>query len=255
MMNAELTLLSMGTAFAGNRFSATLTNNQALLERISKGVPGSNRSSETVLDPRALHRLLWLQRRLERLYHLEPAPAVSPYVRRQQGAAREEVLVRESPEFLELVVLLPEESLEAVRLAPSQAPLDAFLEAVEGVSHFVHLSNRARTELPTTLLELELQAEVDKFAILAGRLGSVNSVVREAANRSERSSLHQRLYEDVRFLHESETESGLRYRLANGLAARLWSRLLPLDSQPLVDRLRRFYRAGQAEKIRMAHAA
>ncbi|MCH7929016.1 MAG: ATP-binding protein [Proteobacteria bacterium] len=37
------------------------------------------------------------------------------------------------------------------------------MHSVEGVSHFVLVAERARRELPVTQLELELQAEIDKF--------------------------------------------------------------------------------------------
>jgi hypothetical protein len=68
--------------------------------------------------------------------------------------------------------------------------------------------------------------------------------------------VHRRLYEDVRYLHAGQTELGQRYRLANDLAAKLWSCLIR-DGQNMSIRgvLRRFYRASQAEKIRMVRAA
>src|SRR6185312_2132304 len=41
--------------------------------------------------------------------------------------------------------------------------LGDFLLAIEGVSHFIYAILCARTERPVTQLELELQAEVDKY--------------------------------------------------------------------------------------------
>ena len=192
--------------------------------------------------------LIRVQRQLEAIYQLEPAPAIAPFVRVDPDEPREQLLVRESEEGMDIVVVLPVASAEAMLSRDASAALDAYLGAVEGISHFIHLAERARTELPTTLLELELQAEVDKFALLLGEQRPANTV--------ELVSLHRRLYEDVRFLHTSGTEAGQRYRLANDLAARLWSQLIRQGPAAVHrDTLRRFYRASQAEKISMVVAA
>jgi hypothetical protein len=192
--------------------------------------------------------LIRVQRQLEAIYGLEPAPAIAPFVRVDPAEAREQLLVRESATGMDIVVVLPLASAEAILSGDARVALDAYLGAVEGISHFIHLAERARTELPTTLLELELQAEVDKFALLAGEQRPANTV--------ELVSLHRRLYEDVRFLHTSCSEAGQRYRLANGLAARLWSQLIRQGPEAVHrDTLRRFYRASQAEKISIVAAA
>jgi hypothetical protein len=192
--------------------------------------------------------LIRVQRQLEAIYELEPAPAIAPFVRVDPDEPRELLLVRESGGEMDIVVVLPSASAEALLARDANLELDAYLGAVEGISHFIHLAERARTELPTTLLELELQAEVDKFALLAGE--------HAAASTLQLVSLHRRLYEDVRFLHASATEAGQRYRLANGLAARLWSQLIRQGPAALHrEMLKRFYRASQAEKISMVAAA
>jgi hypothetical protein len=194
--------------------------------------------------------LVRVQRQIEAIYQLEPTPDIAPFVRVGAVNSREQVLVRQSFEDdLELVVLLPAASVDAlVANDPIPDDMDAYLGAIEGISHFIHLAERARTRLPTTLLELELQAEVDKFAILADRPALL-------APR-ELHALHRRLYEDVRYLHTGQSELGQRYRLANDLAAKLWSCLIR-DGQngSIRSVLRRFYRASQAEKIRMVRAA
>lgn len=169
-----------------------------------------------------------------------------PFVCVDSDERREQLIVRQSPEELELIVMLPEASVKALVDGDASEELDAYLGAVEGISHFTHIAERVRTRLPTTLLELELQAEVDKFAILADA----------SQHAAELPDLHRRLYEDVRYLHCEGSEQGERYRLANDLAARFWSSLIAQgqsDRTQLV--LRRFYRASQAEKIRMVLAA
>jgi hypothetical protein len=189
-----------------------------------------------------------VQRQLEGIYQLEPAPGIAPFVKVKEDTGREELLVRQTLDALEIVVLLPEVSVQALLAAdPVESDIDAYLGAIEGISHFIHLAERARTCLPTTLLELELQAEVDKFAILADGTDLPLSNLHE---------LHRRVYQDVRYLHASHSEIGQRYRLANDLAAKLWSWLLKGGQDGAIrDVLRRFYRASQAEKIRMARAA
>lgn len=192
--------------------------------------------------------LVRVQRQLEAAYELEPTPSIGPFVRVDPADAREQLLVREQAGAVDIIVLLPRASAEAFLSKDAALELDAYLGAIEGISHFIHLADRARTELPTTLLELELQAEVDKFVILSG--------VPDNQNTTDLVSLHRRLYQEVRFLHPSASENGARYRLANDLAARLWSQLIrkgPAAAHR--DTLKRFYRASQAGKISMVRAA
>ncbi|HKO89918.1 MAG TPA: hypothetical protein VJU61_02125 [Polyangiaceae bacterium] len=197
-----------------------------------------------------------IQRRLEQIYQLEPAPCILPFVRVDADDSREQLIVRQSVDDLELVVLLPQASVRALAANDRHGEMDAYLGGIEGISHFLHLAERARTQLPTTLLELELQAEVDKFTILADAALADAALADAVTPAGELQSLHRRLYEDVRYLHAAATERGDRYRLANDLAARLWSQLLAQGRDDwTLDVLRRFYRVGQAEKIRMVQAA
>jgi len=169
------------------------------------------------------------------------------FVRTGTGKSRETLVLRQSEEELEIALVLPpvEDSRE---LARHNEPTDVWLQIVEGVSHFVYVAERARTELPATKLELELQAEVDKFVLLV--FGG------EPLAPDKARALHRKLYEGVRYLHAANTEDGARYRLANDLAARFASRLVDLGDHDVRARLlRRFYRAGQAEKLRLARAA
>jgi hypothetical protein len=177
---------------------------------------------------------------LERFYALESAPDVVDFVRTGEPAGRETLVLRQAEDALEIRLLLPP--------LDDLGSLDRFLQLVEGVSHFVYVAERARTNLPATRLELELQAEVDKFVVLA-RGGRIDS--------EQARTLHARLYERVRYLHPPGSEDGDRYRLANDLAARFVARLLERSDAAagVVRTLRRFYRSGQAEKIHLARAA
>ncbi len=186
-----------------------------------------------------------LQRQLERFYELEQAPDIVEFVRLGETGMRETVLVRQDGEGLELAVVLPaalEHHSEASRAG------DAWFQLVEAVSHFVYIAERARTDLPATQAELELQAEVDKFV--------VSALTGQALTREHTLALHGDLYERIRYLHAADSEAGARYRLANDLAARFMARLMnEPGARVRHGTLRRFYRSGQAEKIRLARAA
>jgi len=185
--------------------------------------------------PELLRRL---QRRLERFYHLEETPDVRGFVRHAvDDSAREALLLRESEGELEMALVVP---------GTAANENDDWLQLAEGVSHFVYVANRARQELPSTQLELELQAEVDKFVLLV--------LEQLPFDRGEAFEVHSRLYERVRFLHAAGTELGDRYRTANDLAARFVRRLISGGPGSTHATLRRFYRAGQAEKIRLVAA-
>jgi hypothetical protein len=187
-------------------------------------------------------RLRALQQALERFYELEQAPDISLFARSGDSDDREKLLLRECDDELEIALVLPNLGDREIEPGPS----DAWLQIAEGVSHFVYVAERARTGLPSTLLELELQAEVDKFVLLA--------LVTHPA--PDPHALHETLYENVRYLHPPDSELGDRYRMANALAARFVARLVARrDAVSLLRNLRRFYRAGQAEKIHLARAA
>jgi hypothetical protein len=193
------------------------------------------------LRSRRQRELCRIQRELEAFYGLERAPNVTRFVRDGDEGSREVVLLRETETELEMALVLPPESK---RISVGGALDDVWLQVAEGVSHFIYLAERARVSLPVTKLELELQAEVDKFVLSLGF--STDSAQR----------LVQRLFDSPRFLDAEDSEAGERYRLAHQLAARFVSRaFVANDRDRARERLRSFYRAGQAEKIHLASAA
>ena len=195
-----------------------------------------------------------VQQRLERFYDLPPLPSVDDFAKVADARGREVVLVREAaeearlrhtPGVVEIAVVLPPEGLEEAR---EPVALDVLCQVVEGVSHFVYLAARILSDGATTQLELELQAEVDKFAMLA-----FSPIVE--GDRDVTRAIHARLYERVTFLHDRETLLGERYRVANDLAARFCASVGEDRADAARTRLLRFYRVGQGEKIRLARAA
>ena len=89
--------------------------------------------------------LIQTQRRLEALYALEPGPAITDFIQLDPSNGEERLLVRQvDTETLEIRLVLPS------NIDPEAPPQsDDHVEVVEGVSHFVHLAERARTRLPT----------------------------------------------------------------------------------------------------------
>ena len=137
-------------------------------------------------------------------------------------------------------------------LADDAADFAAACLATEGVSHFVYLTFRADNDDSVTQLELELQAEVDKYAtgLLAGQgMGAI---------RARSRALRERLFEGVRFIDAADTEVGERYRTAHRWAARYAASLEArhLDGEGDLDalgrELRRFYRMGMRGKLEAA---
>jgi hypothetical protein len=189
--------------------------------------------------------LLKFQRYLERYYALEHFANVCEFLREGSIDAREHLLVREDSDGVAIALVVPPDQPPKVPLGPS----DEWTQLIEGVSHFLVLSERARRELSTTQLELELQAEIDKFVLLAF------NEERDDACRTF-SSLHKKLYEEVRFLHDEGTLEGVRYRLANRWAARYLFRMMEhYPPSRWRERLCAFYHAGPTEKISMLNAA
>jgi hypothetical protein len=192
-----------------------------------------------------------VQRALERLYQLDRVADIDPFVTPAEAGEREALLVREVGGDLEMSVRLPALARKEFDAA-KDLDLDPLCQIIEGVSHFVYLADRAQACREATQLEMELQAEVDKYVVLAASLGVID--LRSSAR------LRARLYDEVSFSHDAETELGERYRMANALAGRFVRRLerdyLAARRYPEMHAsLRAFYRMGQEEKLRVGRAA
>jgi hypothetical protein len=216
-----------------------LTSERATGERALEG-NGAGLVREIALASR-------IQRGLEALYRLDRGADVDAFVTHADDGEREALLVRESDGGLELLLRIPRLAERTVDV--EGAALDPLCQIIEGVSHFVYLADRASHERETTQLELELQAEVDKYVILAASL-------RDFDARTSRR-LRERLYEGVTFVHGEGTELGERYRMANGCAARFTARLerdyvTRARFHELQGELRRFFHMGQGDKLRAA---
>jgi hypothetical protein len=171
----------------------------------------------------------------------------------------EELLLAETPDgarvalYLDAALLARLDSADPLG-ALTDSNLADYCTALEGVSHFVYTTWRLGRDAPVSLLELETQAEVDKYAttvfLLAHQQGG-----------GYPSQVHSRLFDRVSFDQRLEPEQYHRYRTAHRCAARYCRKLERRFVQrgearieALLRELRAFYRLGSAAKLRHALA-
>jgi hypothetical protein len=205
----------------------------------------------------------FLQRELEAIYGVE-APRVERFLVGGEAAlaagrpvrAPEELLVLEEEGGVALGLYLSPGILAAAGRADPHDPrprltargaLGGVACAAEGISHFVYLSTRAAADQPVSLLELEVQAEVDKFALLLLHLW------RRGLRRMS-AALRRRLFARVGYHAWLRAEERARYeeanRLGGGYARWLEGRFVEdADIEGLLRELRRTYRRSGGEKL------
>jgi hypothetical protein len=171
----------------------------------------------------------------------------------------EELLLAETPDGAGVALYLDPSLLRRLEGADpvgalTESNLADYCTALEGVSHFVYSTWRLDRDLPVSLLELETQAEVDKYAVtvflLADQLGG-----------GYPAQVHARLFDRVSFDARLEPDQYHRYRTAHRYAAhycrRLEHRFVTRGEariEALVRELRKFYRLGSTAKLRHALA-
>jgi hypothetical protein len=207
-----------------------------------------------------------LQGALAEIYDLPATPDVREFLltdRREldeypRSAGDEQLLIAEEGDTLRLALYIDEAVLARLSRRDPFAALTGenladYLTAAEGVSHFVYVAWNAAHDKPVTLLELELQAEVDKYVLGAWLL-------REQGEGRFPRELHRALFDTAHVdpgiagdrvgLYRRSSEYAGRFcrRLAMGLerARRASARGATAD---MLAELRRFYRYGSARKI------
>jgi hypothetical protein len=200
-----------------------------------------------------------LQTELESIYRVESGLSVSDFLidgekwrDHSASGAPEELLVRETDGELEIGLFVDDAVVDELSTdgAWTHRRLQAHCRAIEGVSHFLYLTHRANVPRPVSHLELELQAEIDKFA-------SVVLTLWEAGQRQAASLLRRLLFEDVSFRSNLSDDERHRYVRANVLAG-LYCRFLDRryivrnSIEGFLSDLRRIYRLGAGEKLSYA---
>jgi hypothetical protein len=129
-----------------------------------------------------------------------------------------------------------------------------YCTALEGVSHFHYLVWSAVRARRVSLLELELQGEVDKYA------SALRLMLSQRDGRFP-ADLYQRLFERATFLPSLSAAERQRYEEAHRCAARFCRRLEErflrcrrARPEALVGELRAFYRRGGHAKLHYAES-
>ena len=194
-----------------------------------------------------------MQRGLETLYRVDTGVEVGDFVIGEafrdelapQRKPREQLLVVEDTgpnAELALALFIDPAVLASLERGIGRHNLGDFLLAIEGVSHFIYAIQCARTERRVSQLELELQAEVDKYVTCL--LHDVDS--------SE--ALRDRLFAGCEYEDDLDHDERERYRVANDNAHRYaaWLEETYVERRripEMLGELRRFYRQGLAGKL------
>ncbi len=210
-----------------------------------------------------------LQDFLQALYRVDVAHRVSDFLVTDRRLARalhtapgardapEQLLLQADGDTLEVSLYLDESLLAALPAGPqpriTAAHMDAFCKTLEGVSHFLYVIWRGVRDRTFSLLELELQAEVDKYATLA-------TLIRRGYGTRPEPWLRFGLFERFHLAPGLAPAEAARYHMANAYAARYCSRLEQRyawrwTSDETMCELRRFYRLDHPAKLRHITAA
>lgn len=204
-------------------------------------------------------RLDTLQAKLESIYEFQVAQRIDDYLTTDpefvvgltssEQAAREQILLQQEGDDYCLSLYLDEQvynsfSQPTVPSAMCHRQASDFCLAVEGVSHFLYLCRNAHFEREVTRLELEIQAEVDKYLMLLEYAGS------------DSGQVHPWLFENWRLDDGLSEEQQQRYETANSYASKycrgLNERYLRIGrKREMLRELRRFYRQTQIQKLNM----
>lgn len=200
-----------------------------------------------------------LQRMLESVYRIDGALNVADFriareamqsVLPMRPETRESLLVHHSEDVTHLALFICDEVMDraaaffAALSVPGQGlhqHLDAMCVATEGVSHFVYFTFCGeRQERAVSQVELELQAEIDKYLVLRTVCGLGGEALIEA------------LFEDFQLDAQLSFEEAARYQTANRAArryARWLDRALREAAPHALNDARDLYRKPMSEKL------
>lgn len=166
---------------------------------------------------------------------------------------KEKLLLREDEGTLNLSLFLHSDVVKRMHEDDPvqdmhEGNLQDFCLALEGVSHFLYLLWNASFDRSVTLLEMEMQAEIDKFVMLIFCL-------EKQQKRIPAGRLRRILFETVRFHQQLDESERRRYQDASNFAEKYcWKLetdyLARRSRQQMLSELRQFYRLTQADKLR-----
>lgn len=205
-----------------------------------------------------------LQYSLQELYEIETQHRISDFITSNPKlksallashcSSHETVFVHCENDAMDIAVFFDDEVVEQLKIDSSPGSLlssniNNYCYVMEGISHFLYLVYNGSYDRAVTLMELELQAEVDKFIMLQALISDKN-------NSSEKWRLHNSVFSEISLrpgLDQSEVQ---RYKDANFFAGKYCRILLKdyLGKRPLSElkrQLRRFYRLTLQDKLRL----
>jgi hypothetical protein len=178
-----------------------------------------------------------LQREIEDIYRLDPNPSVEQFIVTSKeiksylpdaNTSTPQVLLKQENDVVSFAVHVGDQALERIEKdGLENASFADFCSAAEEVSHFTYLSWSVHNDRPVSLLDVEVQGEIDKF-LLSHRYFS------------EELNIFEALFQRVLFHPQADPTVLERYVEANRLAGKLCQSLGSLD-ESLVW-LREFYR-------------
>jgi len=205
-----------------------------------------------------------LQHLLARVYGIEPAadvcdflvtdPAIAGRLENSPGAreADEKLLIHEGGGDLGVALFIDAALLRRLgHLDPRQRlcrrNFADFCTALEGVSHFSYVAMNASADRGVTLMELEMQAEVDKYV-------GARALLQQQTDDALLAGLYDQLFDEPVFHDQLTDEESTRYREASDYAGRYCHSLRSRYSASRIDDgmqqdLRTFYRLSQAAKV------
>ena len=220
--------------------------------------------STEIMQDHALNLLQHVQQQLQGIYDIDVGYDIRQFTitdriiaeaidnRKPRGS--EQLLIKQQDDCLDISLFLDRTVLDELHTNNPftqlhQENLKPYWLAVEGVSHFLYIAWRAGFDRQVSQLELELQAEIDKFVCASELLARQNSTI-------DSHALWTCLFKNF-YLHKHlNTEQTRRYLQANEYAAEYCNYITSEFVQQrkvanYYQQLRRFYRLGQQAK--MAH--
>lgn len=205
-----------------------------------------------------------IQKEIEKTYQIVCPFSVEDFLLNEKERSRylkqipslvdseETLLIRQKEEEIDIGLLYNPELLDWSRnfdWKEIQNPQNQFCvgklgSLIEGVSHFVYFLWKLEQKQPLTQLELELQAEIDKFILLS-----------QTTDPSDLENLIDSLYEEVNWIPALGSLEKSRYQTAAKLAFKYCHYLKKTyfyshQTHAIYSEIRTFYRMSQAEKIR-----
>ena len=217
------------------------------------------------VDPKHIQFLVSMQQSLQYHYDVEPPYCISEFVCHSaqtetgslncKGTTPEMLVYREDGTNLDISLFLNPSLLNGIDSGTCCARwsgeiFDNGCILLEGVSHFLYMVFNAHHDRQVSLLDLEIQAEIDKFIFAA-------------LNTSYRDSIEElldRLFCQISYREELSTELKQRYQQANDLAYKYCHWLsdrfvLSADNRKLAAEIAKIYRLnGAAKQQHINHA-